>query len=465
MLSNKVEILAESARYDVCLSTCSSVASGRQGRIRKPENPLHEWIYPASVPGQGKVHILKILQSNKCRNNCSYCKFAASNDFGERFSLSPEELASEFMKMVRSGLVYGIFLSSGVCRSASFAMEEMIKTAEILRKRYRFGGYIHLKVIPGCAEHLVDAAASLADRLSINMEAPTTETLNLIAPDKNLKGEILPAVTRISGLLRSKKHGYSEHRIKAVSQTTQFVVGAANENDLLIMNTVDRLYRDYFMFRSYFSAYQKQFNSTAAELPSLDRDEDCFKGSPLLREHRLYQCDFLLRAYGFRLPELVFDSGGNIPLETDPKTAWAMLNPQLFPVEINTADFNELIRVPGIGPVSAERIIRMRRDARINSIDELKAAGAWSRRAAGWVELNGRTPFFVDAQTKRSLKSEPFFDPAQKWLFDEIAPEGWKTAGAERKNEITGPDYAYPGQKGKWVNYQFSRKDKKIMCR
>ena len=465
MLSNKVEILAESARYDVCLSSCSSGASGKPGRVRKPENPLHEWIYPASVPGQGTVHILKILQSNKCRNNCTYCKFAASNDAGERFSLTPDELASAFMELVRKRLVWGIFLSSGVCRSPSFAMEEMVKTADILRRRYRFGGYIHIKVIPGCAEHLIDSAAALADRLSINMEAPTVSTLEKIAPDKNLKKDILPAVSRISGLLQLKKQNYSDRRIKAASQTTQFVVGAADESDMLILGTVDKLYRDFFMFRSYFSAYQKQYNSAASENAGPQKQLNGFEGTPLLREHRLYQCDFLLRAYGFRYPELVFDSGGNIPLETDPKTAWAMLNPQLFPVEINTAGFEDLIRVPGIGPVSAERIITMRREARITSIDELKSAGAWSKRAAGWIELNGQTPFISDPSPAARRGREPHFDPAQRWLFEEIAPEGWRTASSVGGKDKADTDYVYPGQQGKWVNYRFKRNDKKIMCR
>ena len=256
MLSPEMVELAEAARYDVCLSTCSSGANGKQGRSRNPENPLREWIYPASVPGRGKVHILKILQSSSCKNNCSYCRFASGNSNIRRISLSPDELAASFMELVRSGQVEGLFLSSGVCRSPSAAMENMVKTADILRRNYRFKGYIHLKIIPGCAEHLIDAAAELADRLSINLEAPNDTHLARIAPDKSLASEIIPSVSRVASLLKAKRNGYNDRLIKTRSQTTQFVVGASDETDLEIFKSVDRLYRDYEMFRAYFSAYQ-----------------------------------------------------------------------------------------------------------------------------------------------------------------------------------------------------------------
>ena len=474
MLSNKVIELAESARYDVCLASCSSGATGKRGRIRKPDNPLQEWIYPASVPGQGQVPILKILQSNSCRNNCSYCQFASSNDGVKRVSLSPDELASSFMALVQDRLVEGIFLSSGVCSTPSRAMENMVKTAAIIRRKYRFGGYIHLKIIPGCAEHLVDAAASLADRLSINIEAPTEHHLRSIAPDKNIRRDILPAAGRIAELLKKKRNGNAGRTIRTSSQTTQYVVGAAGEKDIEIMSSVDLLYRDYFMFRAYFSAYQQRYNPAAAETGN--NPEEAFGGSPLLREHRLYQCDFLMRAYGFRFPDLVFDSMGNIPLETDPKTAWAVLNPQLYPVEVNKADFSTLLRVPGIGPVAAERIIRMRQAGAIKDIETLKSSGAWTGRAAGWIELDGRAPMLTGKDCR--------FNPAQRWLFEELAPDGWQTAasvntsdeekstgksdrdrGRCRDGKEKNQNGPYPGQKGKWVNYQFKRSDKKIMCR
>ncbi len=460
MLSEKLIYLAESARYDVCMSSCATGSSGKQGRSRKPDNPLKEWIYPASVPGQGKVHILKVLQSNRCRNNCSYCLFASSNSTIKRISLSPDELAASFMDLVNSRLVEGLFLSSGVCRSPSKAMEDMVKTADIIRVRYKFKGYIHLKIIPGCPEHLIDKAASLANRLSINMETPTDVHLHSIAPDKGIQRDILPAISRVSKLLQAKKNGSGGSSIKTASQTTQFVVGAADENDFEIMNSVDTLYRNFYMFRAYFSAFQKRWSSRSdTESRPRHTERAAFEGSPLLREHRLYQCDFLLRAYGFRFLDLVFDSMGNLPLEADPKTAWAMLNPQFFPVEINKADFNTLLRVPGIGPVAAERIVRMRRNNRINDIETLKNSGAWTNRAAGWIELNGRAPVFSE--------SEKSFIPKQGWLFEELSPEGWKQAGSHNKTALKPPAeaYSYPGQKGKWVNYQFRKSDKKIWCR
>lgn len=461
MLSPKIEKLAEAARYDVCLSTCSSGKNGGRGRSRNPDNPLKEWIYPASVPGRGNVQILKILQSNVCKNNCSYCVFSKSNDSVERTSIAPNELADSFINLVHAGLVEGLFLSSGVCGTPEHAMENMIKTADILRKKYRFRGYIHLKIIPGCAEHLIDEAAFLADRLSINMEAPTEKHLMNVAPDKNIKNDILPALARVAQLLQAKREDAAV-RIKTLSQTTQFVVGASNETDLEIFKSVDYLYRKLHIFRSYFSSYQSKYNPDAAERTSENRNElNTFQGSPLLREHRLYQCDFLLRAYGFRFGDLVFNKNGNIPLETDPKTAWAVVNPEIFPVEINTASFSELIRVPGIGPVSAERILKIRRSSPFHSIDELKQTGCWSRRSAGWIELNGKTPVMEDNR-KTHKAQRGFFNPRQKWLFEELAPEGWSSAGKSKINETP---YVYPAQKGKWVNYTFSGKEPRVWCR
>ena len=449
-IPEKMTALAESARYDVCLATCAGGSGGKAGRSRNPLNPLEEWIYPAAVPGKGWVHILKILQSNSCRNNCSYCRFSAGNSGIERTAMSPGELARAFMDLVRSRLVEGIFISSGVCGNPTSSMENMVRTAELLRNHYHFGGYIHLKIIPGCAEHLIDAAASFANRLSINLEAPSSARLGLIAPEKDLENEILPAVNHTAGLLRRKAENNTPG-IRAVSQTTQFVVGAAGESDQEIMTAVDRLYRDMYMFRSYFSAYQK--TAGTAENPR-SRRREAFAGSPLLREHRLYQCDFLLRSYGFRFPDLVFDSRGNIPLETDPKTAWAVLNPESFPVEINKASEDELLRVPGIGPASAARIIETRKENPFRTLEDLKETGAWSRRAAGWIELGGRHPSWDDADG---------YNPGQRWLFEELAPDGWKTAAAGSGGTDCG--YDYPAQKGKWVNYQFRKSDKRIWCR
>lgn len=461
MLSCKVTELAEAARYDVCLASCSSGKNGLRGRSRSPQNPLTEWIYPASVPGRGRVHILKILQSNHCKNNCSYCKFARTNDTEKRISLSPDELASSFIELVRSRLVEGLFLSSGVCGSADRSMENMCKTADIIRNRYKFNGYIHLKIIPGCSTHLIESAAALADRLSINMEAPTDEHLHRIAPDKVITTDILPALSKVSDILNSRRDG--SRWIKTNSQTTQYVVGASDETDLEIFKSVDMLYRDYNIFRAYFSAYQVKYNPSAAirskEIPDA---QDSFSGSPLLREHRLYQCDFLLRAYGFRFPDLVFNRMNNIPLETDPKTAWAVVNPAFFPVEINTAPFSELLRVPGIGPVAAERIVSMRKEFRINDIETLKQSGAWTKRAAGWIELNGKTPYVERGASAGKKNGKQLFDSNQKWLFEELAPSGWSCGGKE-KNMMNG--YDYPGQKGKWVNYRFRKDEPKIMCR
>ena len=474
----KLTELAESARYDVCLATCSTGKSGQRGRTRDPQNPLTDWIYPASVPGQGTVFILKVLQSNQCRNKCTYCKFAAGNGSLRRVTMSPEELSASFIQMYRARLVDGLFVSSGVSCSPDSSMQNLVKTAEILRFKYKFRGYLHLKVIPGCSENLIESAARYADRLSINLEAPEAGYLHQIAPDKDLYKDILPAAESVAGLLQKKAEGGGQSYIRAKSQTTQFVVGAADEKDLDIMNTVDYLYRDFHMFRAYFSAYQQRggYETPAASgrLPAgigsiMKTEGEEFRGSPLLREHRLYQCDFLLRAYGFRLPDLVFDETGNIPLETDPKTAYAVMNQSLFPVDINKASMEELLRVPGIGPQSAERIVSTRSNDKFRSLDELKATGAWTRRAASWIEIDGRRP---DIPDRKNTDHE--FDADQGWLFEELAPDNWKTS-MERKDldyksrkdpaKAEESIYEYPGQKGKWVNYQMKKKDPRIMCR
>ena len=442
-LRQKLEILAESAQYDVCLSSCNTGATGERGRVRDPNAYLSKWIYPAAVPGKGTVYILKVLQTNVCKNNCSYCGFAANRDRHERMTLSPEELAAGFMMLHRSKKVGGLFLSSGVCGSPDSSMDSMIRTSEILRERYKFKDYLHLKILPGASFAVVEAAVRLANRVSINIEAPTREQLGKIAPGKSFAEDL---VTRMKWAGEMIRNG-----AKAKTQTTQFVVGAAGESDLDIMRTTDWLYREIYLFRTYFSAYQSLETPDLAEVP---------KKSVLLREHRLYQTDFLLRGYGFRLPDLIFDHNGDLPDHVDPKMAYAMMHPELFPIDINGADEEELLKVPGIGPISARRICESRVAQPFHHVEELRGLGVIAKRAQPYLTFSG---------TFRG----------QLGLFDREPPKTWRS-GVEPMvvnddmpfvpNNPGVPDpetnrYTYPGQTGRRLNYSLGKKESEVLCR
>lgn len=492
---NKLDLLAGSARYDVCLATCSTNAAGGRGRVRDPNDPLHRWLYPAHVPGKGQVHILKVLQTNVCTNSCAYCAFSSQWDDVRRAAFTPDELAEMFMKLARARLAHGLFLSSGVGGNTASAMERMVRTAEILRFQYRYGGYLHLKVLPGSPDDLVERAAALANRLSVNLEAPVPARLAAIAPEKRFLEDLVRPMRKIASLLASSETRYPAsdrydrsacgvpalgargRSVRIVSQTTQFVVGASNETDYEIFRTVDWVYRDLSVFRAYFSAFQP----IGPDSPPIAGSPD-----PLLREHRLYQADFLLRGYGFGLDDLVFDETGGIPAEVDPKTAWAMLHPERYPIEVNRAPVEELLRVPGIGPVSAGRIVRQRAEAPLRTLEELAALGVRAGNASGYVLFSGRMDRGLGAGWR------------QAELFAETAPSGWKTGAALRAAETrrrdgpsdpaaeqksaafkaqaspAEPDISgacrgaparYPGQAGMPLYYEWKRSADRVYCR
>lgn len=432
---DRLDLLAEAACYDVCLASCSGNTAGGVGRMRDPAAPAQRWIYPAYVPGRGRVGILKILQTNVCTNNCSYCALACSRDGVHRTGFSPDELSSIFMGFYKQRLCHGIFLSSGVAATADRSMTRMIDTATILRKKYRFRDYIHLKILPGCSHHLIDEAAKVANRISVNLEAPSPECLSAIAPQKDFYRDVVMRMRWAAEAVQGDT--------LAASQITQFVVGAARESDMDILKAVDRVYREYHVFRSYFSAYQ----------PPGERDPvpETAETGPLLREHRLYQTDFLLRGYGFRLHDIVFDGSNRLPMEVDPKTAYAMMHPELFPVDVNTATEHELLRVPGIGPIAARRILHTRRRSPFLGVSGLKSTGAWVNRAAPYVLFNGR----------RDLANA---ESSQRWLFECDPPEGWTTGIASRRS-TPGEHYAFPGQTGKRLHYPAGKSTDNLICR
>jgi predicted DNA-binding helix-hairpin-helix protein len=430
----KLEQLCESARYDVCLASCNSNSSGKQGRSKSPKNP-NQWLFPRAMPGKGQVSMLKVLQSNACKNHCSYCAFSAQNDGLRRMRIAPQELARLFMQFVYKGWVHGIFLSTGIRDSPDKSMEDLLQTAEILRFKYRFYGYIHLKVLPGCSEDRIQTALNLANRVSINLESATLQGLAKVAPEKQMKSGLLK---RMHWMGRSIKMG----EVRSGSQTTQFVVGPSGENDGDILKTVDWLYRDLYVFRSYFSAYQQPHKKALPSTPN-----------GLVREHRLYQSDFLLRSYGFRLPDLVFDDQGNLPLHVDPKMAYALKNPHLYPMEVNGATLLDLLKIPGIGPVSAQRLVEFSKSACLSELKDLRNLGVLTKRAAPWILINGKKPPILEAS------------PAQQaWLFPQLSPESWSSGLIPLGKKVPSSDYNYPGQRGKMVNYPMGNQQP-VYCR
>lgn len=367
-LEEKIELLGQAARYDLCGEACGTEAH----RIR---GDMDRWIYPAVLPDGQRVALLKILLTNVCTRDCAYCANRAGRDC-PRTGFTPEELARTFVAMWQKGLVKGLFLSSGVGFNPQRTMDRILATAEIIRKRYRFPGYIHLKILPGADPAQVEYAGRLAQRVSINLEVPSAVYLSRLAPHKD-PDELL-APLRLIAKLRKRDPTWAP-----AGATTQFVVGAAEESDRDLLTTVASLYERVGLRRAYFSAFQ----------PVPDTPLESHPPTPLWREHRLYQSDFLMRQYGFTLEELPFDERGFLPREADPKYAWAQCHPELFPVEINTADRELLLRVPGIGPRSADRIIRWRRQAKLRSLADLRRTGAVVQRAAPFILLDGQRPF------------------------------------------------------------------------
>jgi putative DNA modification/repair radical SAM protein len=340
-------------------------------------------IYRSFLPSGKCITLFKILQTNACVNDCFYCVNRCSHRH-QRLAFTPDDLAKTFIELWGKGHVEGLFLSSGVRGSADRTMEEMVKTVEILRKKYRYRDYVHLKIIPGASKNLVVRATELADRISVNLEAPNDRRLKRIAPDKRIKRDI------IRQLLWAK--GQREKGLVPAGITTQFVVGPAGETDKELIRSTDWLYQNVELARAYFSGYVPVHGPLQGALsPSA------------LREHRLYQVDWLLRKYGFSFEEIPFDKNDNLPLEVDPKMAWALRHPERFPIEINNAPREELLRIPGIGSVSARKIISERRRSRLKSLENLKGLRIPLDRARDFVLLNGR--FFPSSKKgKRILK-------------------------------------------------------------
>ena len=365
-VDSKLSTLAAAARFDVC-------GCGTNMRSEINIDPAR-FIYKAALPDGGCTSLFKVLMTNVCVNDCAYCVNQSRLDI-PRMAFKPDELARLFMELYQKKMVQGIFLSSGIAGNPSGTMMRMIETIELLRQRYNFREYVHLKLLPGVGMDCIEAACKLATRVSVNIEAPTAQHLGRISSKKNIYDGILEPMREVKQL----KTKFPD--LVPSGQTTQFVVGAAGECDRDILKTTEALYREMELRRVYFSAYK----------PIGDPRLEGVNAASPWREHRLYQADWLLRVYKFAPSEvwMALDGGGNLPLKKNPKLAIAQKQPWLFPVDINKASYEELLRVPGIGPVSARRITQLRQLHDVSAVDQLKKLHVRYREAMPFIWFKG----------------------------------------------------------------------------
>ena len=336
------------------------------------------FVHPAQLPNGKQVKLLKTLLSSACERDCYYCPFRAGRDF-RRATFKPQEFAELFMKLNQAKMAEGIFLSSGIAAGGANTQNKIIDTAEILRKRLGFRGYLHLKIMPGAEKGQVERMMQLADRVSINLEAPNTERLARLAPQKTFVDELLRPLKWVEEIRRSQP-AYKFWNGKYPSTVTQFVAGGSDESDLELLTTTNWLMKNVRLRRAYYSAFFPIRGTPLENKAAVDP----------LREHRLYQASFLLRDYGFDLEEMPFLQNGNLPLPTDPKLAWAQMNLRENPVEINNAERHDLLRIPGIGLKGADAILSARRHGRLRDVSALRKLGIIVARAAPFLLLDGR---------------------------------------------------------------------------
>ena len=378
----KLTILTDAAKYDAACTSSGASRGSRAGYIGNTSSSVAGCCHTFSADGRC-VTLLKVLMTNCCVYDCKYCVNRCSNDT-RRAAFTPEELADLTIQFYRRNYIEGLFLSSGVMVSPDYTTERMIRCLELLRHHYRFNGYIHAKTIPGTDPDLVQRLGLLADRLSVNIEPPSEKGLQTLAPNKTRKAIFRP-MGLITNTLRENKEELVKYRhtprFAPAGQSTQMIIGATPDSDRHILSLTQALYDKYRLKRVFYSAYVPVVENTL--LPSLDTKP------PLLREHRLYQADWLLRFYGFRAEELLDEDDPNFNPLVDPKCSWALKHPAFFPVEINTASREELLRVPGIGTVSTRRILYARRARKLEH-EDLRKLGVVMKRAQYFITCKGR---------------------------------------------------------------------------
>lgn len=419
-LMEKLSILSDAAKYDVA---CTSSGVNRNGDGKGIGNSIAAGICH-SFSGDGRcISLLKILYTNECVFDCKYCVNRSSNDV-VRASFSPEEVCRLTMEFYRRNYIEGLFLSSGVKGSPDETMEQLCRTVWLLRKQYHFQGYIHLKAIPGAAPELIAQAGFLADRLSVNLELPTAEGLKRLAPHKS-RHTILRPMKQIQLQHEESKNTLTLYRsapkFAPAGQSTQMIIGASGESDFEILSVAESLYQGFSLKRVFYSAFVPV--NEDKELPVLPA------GPPLLREHRIYQADWLLRFYGFHASELLSERRPNFNVFLDPKCDWALGHLEQFPVEINTADYHTLLRVPGIGVRSAQRIVGARRTHSLD-FEDLRRIGVVLKRALYFITCGGRMMYRIPMNEdyilnnildKKKWDSREEVTYQQLSLFDEVS--------------------------------------------
>lgn len=354
--------------------------------LDRTENcPDAVFVHPAVLPNGQRIKLLKTLLTSACERDCYYCPFRAGRDF-RRATFQPEEFARLFAGLAQKGIAEGVFLSSGLAGGGLRTQDKLLATAEILRTKLNFRGYIHLKVMPGAERAQVERAMQLADRVSVNLEAPNSERLARLAPHKQFIEELLEPLKWMDEIRRTQP-AWRGWRGRWPSSVTQFVAGGAGESDLELLTATEYLYRRLGLRWAYFSPFNPIHDTPLEHQPP----------TPVIREHRLYQASFLLRDYGFDLEELPFEADGRLPVGIDPKLAWARGNLAGNPVEINRAERGLLMRVPGIGARGADAILRARRQVRIRDLSTLKKLGILPERAAPFLLLDGKQAAYQPA--------------------------------------------------------------------
>lgn len=410
---NKLRILTESAKYDVSCSSSGTVRRNRDGGVGNTVGGIG---ICHSFAADGRcISLLKVMLTNYCIYDCAYCINRRSNDI-RRATLSVSELVELTMEFYRRNYIEGLFLSSGVVRNPDYTMERIARVAKDLRTIHRFNGYIHLKSIPGASRELIDEAGLYADRMSVNIEIPNETSLKFLAPEKDYASVYRPMSYIRQGVLENREDRQKfRHapRFVPAGQSTQMIVGASADRDCDILRLSSALYSQPTMRRVYYSGYV-HINSYDSRLPML-------KQPPLVRENRLYQADWLMRFYGFKADEIADDIHPDLDLEIDPKLAWALRHPDLFPVDVNKADYEMILRVPGIGVRSATLIVNARRQSRVTS-ESLKRMGVVLKRARYFITCGElQSPSVADVSpeyVRRQLTERRPSDPSLQLTFN-----------------------------------------------
>jgi len=355
----KLEVLSKDSQYDLACAC----GTGKDEHRKRGANDT--WLYPVTLPQGGYSVLLKTLLSNACSNDCKYCPLRSETDV-RRCTLKPEEVANVFLEYLKKKMVSGLFLSSGVVGNADYTMDKINTVARLLRKKHQFRGYLHLKIIPGASDAAIEETLSLASAVSLNIETPGKEHFAALSARKDYDKDIIRPIN-LMGRLTGRGMKFS--RVKC---TTQFIVGASDESDGEIVESMSSLYNRLNFKRVYFSAYQKGLGNP--DIPG-ERQFLTSPGERFMREHRLYQVDFLMRKYGFNANEIPLDISGNLSLSKDPKEIWADNHPEFFPVSINKADKEALLRVPGLGPDTVKGLLSIRKEGRITRPEDLGVKG------------------------------------------------------------------------------------------